>query len=173
MRLQSMDDICCPACNGGFQLTIKKRIEAEVVEGVLECRECKRCSKITAGLPNLNFPESLEESDLRNQIFHDQHAQRYDRENRLGMLSLGIWEFALMETRARRLLINRLELKKNASVLETGAGTGSNLPIIANQIGKGGQLYASDISSGILKVARRKMKAKGIAVELMTNPMAP
>jgi ubiquinone/menaquinone biosynthesis C-methylase UbiE len=83
------------------------------------------------------------------------------------MLSLGLWENALMETRARRLLINRLELEKNASVLETGAGTGSNLPIIADQIGKEGQLDGSDISSGILKVARRKMKAKGIRVELI------
>jgi len=145
----------------------RKKIKEEVVQGVLECRQCKRCFNITDGLPNLNFPESLEESDLNNQIFHNEHAQRYDRETRLGMLSLGIWEFALMETRARRQLINRLELKRNFSVLETGVGTGSNLPIIANQIGKEGQLDGSDISSGILKVARRRMKVKGIRVELI------
>ncbi len=167
MRLQAMDYICCPACNGGFQLTTEKKIEDEVVKGVLECRQCKRCFEITDGLPNLNFPERLEESDLSSQIDHDQHAEQYDRQTRLWMLSLGLWENALMETRARRLLINRLELEKNASVLETGAGTGSNLPIIADQIGKEGQLDGSDISSGILKVARRKMKAKGIRVELI------
>jgi ubiquinone/menaquinone biosynthesis C-methylase UbiE len=162
MRLQSIEYICCPACGGEFELNIKEKIEAEVVQGVLECRQCKRCFNITDGFPNLIFPESLGESDLRSQIWHDKHAERYDRDLRLGMLFFGVWE-----GRARRQLIDRLELEKNASVLETGTGTGSALPLIANQIGKEGRLDASDISSGILKVARRKMKAKGIPVELI------
>ena len=59
-----------------------------------------------------------------------------------------------------------LDLKKDYSVLETGTGTGANLPLIAGFVGKGGQLYGSDISCGMLQVAHRKMRAKGIDVDL-------
>jgi ubiquinone/menaquinone biosynthesis C-methylase UbiE len=165
MRLPSIDYLCCPACNGTFDLDIKKQLEAEVVQGILECRECKRCFNITEGLPNLNFPKNLEASDLSAQMYHDQNAQSYDRDNRWALFCLGIWEFALMEDRCRKSVINKLELKKDATVLETGVGTGSNLQVIAKQIGGGGQLYGSDISSEIVKVARRKMEAKVIRAE--------
>jgi len=80
---------------------------------------------------------------------------------------LGIWSLALCPIRARGQLINRLELKKNDSVLETGVGTGRNLPIIAKRIGRDGQLDGLDISSETLKVARTRMKIKGIRVELV------
>jgi ubiquinone/menaquinone biosynthesis C-methylase UbiE len=167
MRQKVIDYICCPTCNSEFELNIEKDMEGEVMQGVLECCQCKRRFKITDGFPNLNFPETLDQSDLRQQMICDQLAPTYDRHQRRSCLFLGIWEFALMETRARRLLINRLELKKNYSVLETGTGTGSNMPIIAEQIGKGGQLDGSDISLGMLEVARSKMKAKGIKAELL------
>lgn len=85
---------------------------------------------------------------------------------------LGIWTFALRETRARRQLIERLELKKHASVLETGIGTGSNLPIMAKQIGKDGRLDGMDLSSNSLEVAREKMRTKGIKVELIQGNAA-
>lgn len=164
MRLDSMDYFCCPACKGKLRLTIEKQTETEVVEGILECLTCQRRFEIKDGLPNLIFPETLEESDFQNKIYHDQHTE-YD--GRPWAFRLGIWEFALWETRARRQLINRLELRKNGSVLETGVGNGPNLPIIARQIGKGGQLDGLDISYGTLKVARRRMKANASQVELI------
>ena len=167
MRLQSMDYFCCPACNGSFELSTEKVLEAEVIQGVLKCCECKRYFEINNGLPNLNFPESLEPSDLKQQMAYDRHPQWYDLRNRLDNLKVGAWEYAFMENRGMHQLINCLELRKNTSVLETGTGTGRYLPGIANQIGKEGQLHGSDISAGMLKVAQRKMKAKGIQAELV------
>lgn len=164
MRLDSMDYLCCPACNGELQLTAEKQTGTEIMQGTLGCLSCERHFEIKEGLPNLIFPESLEESDFQNKMFHDQHAEY---EARPQFFCLGIWKFALWETRARTQLINRLELKKNASVLETGVGNGPNLPIIARRIGKDGQLDGLDISFETLKVGRRKMKAKGIQVELI------
>jgi len=81
-------------------------------------------------------------------------------------LELCVWQAALMQTRSRQTLVNKLELKKGASVLETGTGTGIALLSIARQVGKQGQIYASDISAGMLKVAQKKMKAKKIRAEL-------
>jgi len=120
--------------------------------------------EIKDGLPNLIFPEILEESDLRQQMRFDREP-KYDFRPRAFIL--GIWESAFFETRVRRQRIDRLELKKNASVLETGVGTGKNLPIIDKLIGKDGRLDGMDISSGTLKVARKRMKAKNVDVELI------
>ena len=159
-----MDYLCCPACNAELQLTVEEQTGMEVVRGVLECLACQRHFGIREGLPNLVFPETLEESDLQNKLYHDQHA---DYDARPWLFRLGVWEFALWETRARQQLIKRLELKKNGSVLETGVGNGPNLPIIAKQIGRDGQLDGMDISCEILKVARSRMKTKGIQVELI------
>jgi ubiquinone/menaquinone biosynthesis C-methylase UbiE len=159
-----MDYIRCPACIGYLRLTIEKRKGTEVVQGILECVSCEKCFEIKDGLPNLIFPEILEESDLQQQIRFDQEP-KYDFRPRAFVL--GIWEFAFFETRIRSQIINRLELKKNDSVLETGIGTGRNIPIMAKLIGKNGRLDGMDISSETMKVARTRMKAKDIQVEFI------
>ena len=98
MRLQSVDYLCCPACNGTLELSTEKVLEAEVIRGTLECCQCKRCFDITDGLPNLIFPERLEESDRREQINYDRHPQIYELRMRWFGLKFGIWEIAFMQT---------------------------------------------------------------------------
>lgn len=166
MLLDSMDYLCCPACTGDLRLEIQKQTETEVLQGTLECLACKARFKIQEGLPNLIYPEALEDSDLQQEQWHDRMAQQYDRANRQWNRHLLIWA-GLWETRAKRQVVDKLELKKNASVLETGVGNGLNLPIIASRIAKDGQLDGLDISHETLKVALRKTKAKGIKVELI------
>jgi ubiquinone/menaquinone biosynthesis C-methylase UbiE len=167
MQLKSMNCFCCPACNGEFELIIKEKVNEDVVQGLLECHQCKKHFSIKNGLPCLNFPEYLGKSDLKQQQNYDQGAREYDQTMRRQMLSLGVWEYFLNETWARRRLIDGLELENDASVLETGAGTGSDFLSIINQIGKGGQLHGTDISSGMLEIAQQKMKLKDIHVELV------
>lgn len=164
MRLEAMDYLRCPACNKGLRLKIEIQTEYEVINGVLDCPACEKHFEIREGLPNLIFPEELGRSDFQNQLYHDRHPE-YDA--RKGLFRLGIWEFALGETRARNQLIDKLKLEKNASVLETGVGNGPNLPIIAEQIGNDGQIDGIDISFKTLKVARSRMKARNIQVELV------
>jgi len=163
MRLDLTDYLCCPACIGDLELRVEKQTKLEVVQGILECLSCKRRFEIKDGLANLTFPETLAESDLQQQ-------KRFDREPsydfRPRALVLGIWDYALFETRARAKVVDGLELKRNASVLETGVGTGGNLPIIAKRTGKHAQLDGMDISSETLKAARRKMRRKGVQVTL-------
>jgi ubiquinone/menaquinone biosynthesis C-methylase UbiE len=162
-----MDYLCCPSCNRNFEMNIKEALEGEVIEGVLECCECKRRFEIKEGLPNFNFPENLEESDHHEQIFYDRLAPMYDLRSRTSQLRLGNWEYFLFNTRARQPLIKGLELKQNYSVLDTGTGTGTSLSIIAKLVGEGGQLHGSDISRRMLEVAQKKMKTKGVRAELL------
>lgn len=167
MRLEALDYICCPACNGNLNLTVQDAIENDVIEGTLDCRRCGRQFKILDGLPNLNFPETLERADLSQQKIYDERAQWYDLRNRLSNIKWGRWQYICMENRVKQRLIKLLDLRENASVLETGTGTGRYLPIIAENIGKKGKLHGSDISSKMLEVGKKKIKAKGIQAELL------
>jgi len=167
VQLKALEYLCCPACHHELRLEIENRVEAEVTAGRLECAGCERGFEIRDGLPNFLCPEVLTEPDRDNQRWHDQHAQEFDRGNRRWALRLGIWELGLWETRSRRKVIDKLELKKEDAVLETGVGTGINLPMMARQVGPQGRLDGMDISVEMLKMARRKMKAHAIPVELV------
>ncbi len=161
-----MDYLCCPGCTGDLLLEIEKQTEKEVVQGTLQCSACERGFKIQEGFPRLMFPDVLIDNDLRAEKWHDKYAQQYDRMNLHWDRKLLIWS-GLWQTRAHRRFIDRLDLKKNASVLEVGVGTGINIPIISRQTGKKSLLHATDISSGMLKAAHKKMKIKDIEVELI------
>jgi ubiquinone/menaquinone biosynthesis C-methylase UbiE len=167
MKLQSLNYLCCPECNSSFELSIEEELEEEIIQGVLKCSECNRYFRIDNALPYLNFPENLEESDSHVKKIYDGRAQWYDLRNRLALLSCGAWEYALMQNRVMRSIINSLELENGDVVLETGTGTGNALPIIAEQIGREGQLHGSDISAEMLKLAQRRIKSKKINAELV------
>lgn len=166
MRLDSTNYLCCPSCTGELLLEIETQTENEVVQGFLKCPKCRKDYRIEDGLPSLMFPEVLDDIDFTQKEWHDKYARQYDQMNREWNRKLMLWA-GLWETQAKRQVVNRLELKKDSSVLETGAGTGINLPIIADQIGIQGQLHGMDISAGMLQAARQKMNAKGINIELV------
>ncbi len=163
MKLETLEYFCCPACGGGLELTAEKQEGSEVLLGKLFCQGCQRSYEIRHGLPNLVHPEpqKLPEMDVKFLKQYEQIASSYDRSLRRMLLLGGIWE-----PRARRRdLVAPLELRPGDRVLEVGAGTGSNLVIIAEQIGKGGKLFALDLSPGMLAVARGKLKRRGIEAE--------
>jgi ubiquinone/menaquinone biosynthesis C-methylase UbiE/uncharacterized protein YbaR (Trm112 family) len=160
MEVDILGYLCCPACRGEFEIMIEAQTESEVLVGRVVCQGCQRSYEINYGLPNLVYPdpEELPEIDAEFLKQYERIATSYDRTLRLMLLLLGI-----REPRARkRALVAPLELAPGDCVLEVGAGTGSNLPIIAEQIGKEGKLFALDLSPGMLAVAREKLKQKGI-----------
>jgi ubiquinone/menaquinone biosynthesis C-methylase UbiE len=162
MRAEIIEHLRCPACRGGLELKAEECEGSRILSGKLICRGCQKGYEISHGLPNLVYPEpeKLPEIDAKFLKQYERLASSYDRTLRLLLLLLGIWE---PRTR-RRELIAPLELKKGDWVLEMGAGTGSNLPIIAEQIGDG-KLFALDLSPGMLAVAREKLIRRKLEAE--------
>ena len=56
----------------------------------------------------------------------------------------------------RRDLVARLRLQPGQRVLETGVGTGANLPILCAAVGPEGSVDGVDLSAGMLRRAERK-----------------
>ena len=86
MRLESLGFLCCPFCKSDFDANSEKGTGSEMIQGFLECRSCKRRFEIRDGLPNLNFPETLEASDHSEQMLYDGRARVYDLRSRLSQL---------------------------------------------------------------------------------------
>lgn len=88
---------------------------------------------------------------------HKQAKEAYDRISGFYNLISGPFE-----NKFRILALKKMNIKEGESVLEIGFGTGRSLIEIAKDIGEGGRAYGIDISLGMLNMARRRLKKKGL-----------
>jgi len=65
---------------------------------------------------------------------------------------------APFERKYARMALEQLSLQEGENVLEIGFGTGYCLERIAKAVGKTGKVYGIDISSGMLKLTRRRLE---------------
>lgn len=79
--------------------------------------------------------------------------QLYDRISRFYDYLTGAFERKYAE-----MALERLSVQEGETVLEIGFGTGHCLKRIAQSVGQTGKAYGIDISSGMLKVTRRRLE---------------
>jgi ubiquinone/menaquinone biosynthesis C-methylase UbiE len=155
MRRDLLRFLCCPVCHGDLILTTKD-ISDVVSSGILECNLCNKAYKITNGIPDFLLPEMLNERDKKWMLAYDRTAMSYDI-----IMSYLAPSFSIgLELFERYSWIKRLQIGKEASVLDISTGTGRNLPFINSQIGSQGKLVAMDISKGMLAYAKMKIDRK-------------
>ncbi len=99
----------------------------------------------------------MEDPDRRWRDFYNRTAWVYDR-----ALSVMGWARGFSDRQSRLHLIGRLHLQPGYRVLEVSVGTGSNLLLMAGQVGPKGQLVGLDISPGMLEQSRRKLVRQGL-----------
>ena len=107
------------------------------------------------------------ESERRSRDYYEGRARWYDWANRLAALVRG--ESA---TNERRKAVRRLNLKPGDRVLEVSAGTGSNLSLIAEEVGPAGRMVGLDISPAMLSRCRRKLRGRGLQADLVKGEAA-
>ncbi|MDP2673919.1 MAG: class I SAM-dependent methyltransferase [Dehalococcoidia bacterium] len=107
------------------------------------------------------------ESERRSRDYYEGRARWYDWANRLAALVRG--ESA---TNERRKAVRRLNLKPGDRVLEVSVGTGTNLPLIAEEVGPNGRIVGLDISSAMLSRCRRKLRDRGLQADLVEGEAA-
>jgi ubiquinone/menaquinone biosynthesis C-methylase UbiE len=104
------------------------------------------------GIPDFTYPKILDASDAHAKQFYEGRSDSYDK-----YLHLTFQTYFEDETKVRNSMIDLLNLKPGAKVLEIAAGTGRDSEIIAKRLGKDGELHLQDISGGMLKRAREKL----------------
>ncbi|MDO8612607.1 MAG: class I SAM-dependent methyltransferase [Dehalococcoidia bacterium] len=107
------------------------------------------------------------EKERRSRRYYEGRARWYDWANRLAALLRG--ESA---TNERRKAVRRVNLKPGHRVLEVSVGTGTNLPLIAKEVGPHGRMVGVDISPAMLARCRRRLREHGLRADLVEGEAA-
>jgi ubiquinone/menaquinone biosynthesis C-methylase UbiE len=155
MRVNGLEFLRCPACGGELAQSPMER---------LACASGHAYEIDREGIPHLVHPPRLPPSDAEFQEKYDAGAEAYDS----GLAWM--WKaFGVDEQRVRAEMVDLLELRAGERVLETGCGTGNDSLLIAERIGRGGDLVAQDLSIGMLRVARRKLERAAAHVDYVLS----
>lgn len=151
MRADVLPHLRCPASGDPLELVDAKQRNGEIKSGELRC-PCGEAFKIKDGFADFLYPRKLRDMEILMKEEFDGRAHRYDKDLD--------WQFDVFdedksEIRAR--MVDLLELKKGMSVLETGAGTGSDSAHILSKLGPKGRLFGQDISVRMLELGRKKL----------------
>ena len=158
MRAGSLALLRCPAC--GAELAVEDEGQ-EIERGRLTCAR-GHAYAVRDGIAELVEPRELMPSDAEFQAKYDVGAEAYDS----GIQWM--WNaFSTDENAARAELIDLLELGPGMRVLETGCGTGQDSWRIVERIGDDGELFATDLSVGMLRVAKPRLAAYRTPHELL------
>lgn len=134
----------CPACRASlaFEPGDPERLACS----------CGRRYPLREGFPDLRYPERLLPSDEEFKEKYDRGAALYDAG--LDWLFKSFFED---ENAVRSSMVDLLELKKGARVLDIGCGTGKDSEHILERIGDAGELWAIELSLGMLRLARERV----------------
>lgn len=160
MNINSIKHLKSPLGQHGLDLTISSRRGDEIISGKLENKKTGESYVIRDGIADLTYPLELKETDKEFNKKYDDNAANYD----VGMKWL-FDSFYEKENDVRSKLVAFLKLKSSHSVLNIGCGTGGDSVYIQKKLGKKGRLVNFDLTSGLLKIARKKLGASSPQLE--------
>ena len=123
MENDSLDLICCFKCKNVVYLQIPA-IRLNGIEKYLCCTFCRVIFPVKEGIPAFVMKNELVSYGRRMDIMRAQYARFYTLLTNLMFIPCGGTDSARHE------VIDQLEIPEKAFVLETGIGTGDNLPYI-------------------------------------------
>lgn len=116
--------------------------------------------KIEHGIPNLVYPFELPPVDRESLLQTEARVDGYDR-----YLPLTFSTYGEDEKLVRNAMIDKLNLRPDSVVLETGAGTGRDSEIIAQRLGAQGKLYVQDLAPSFLAKNVERMRDNAVRTE--------
>lgn len=147
-------------CSLGALTLIDAVIEqGAVISGVL-VSEAGHRFEIRERVPDFVYPFDLPEIDRRSRQQSEDRVDAYDR-----FLPLTFKTYGEDEAQVRHAMVDQLELRPDAIVLEVGAGTGRDSEIIASRLGTAGRLYVQDLSPSFLNLNIQRMRMRDAWVE--------
>ncbi|MEX1253716.1 MAG: methyltransferase domain-containing protein [Dehalococcoidia bacterium] len=102
------------------------------------------------------------DSEQRSRAHYQRRARLYDWANRFAALVRGTSQMG-----ERRKAVARLVAPAGARVIEVSVGTGTNLPLIADQLGADASLVGIDISRAMLGRCREKARRHRVNADLI------
>jgi len=163
MQYESLELLCCPVCKGTLFFEGEKNGEL-IRQGNLCCRKCAKFYPVETNIPRFVTRESLYGFNKRFERAYNRLSRFYDSAFTKAYLNRHFWPVS-GEEKARKEVIERLEIYESSKILETSIGTGDNIPHLArcaHEI----RIYGLDISQGMLAQCMRNLKKWKIEADL-------
>ncbi|MHA2361323.1 MAG: methyltransferase domain-containing protein, partial [Candidatus Thorarchaeota archaeon] len=163
MHYEFLKSIICPKCKKKISFTDTSSSEEEIVEGTLVCEKGHSWT-VQEGIPSLVHPPITSE-DAKWIAEYDGMAENYDELVKQYDDWLGI-----DMKKEREGFAQFIPIEGPSRILDISIGTAANFMALANvykgQLGRF-NLHGIDLSRGMLKVADRKSREKGITIRLV------
>jgi ubiquinone/menaquinone biosynthesis C-methylase UbiE/uncharacterized protein YbaR (Trm112 family) len=154
MNTEFFDILCCPFCRGTLSLNGLEGF-TPIDAGEITCTVCGKHFPVKDGIIRFIETDDMDEGEWRYERFRRLfYSHIYDLSTRLMFLLGG------GEKSARSECLERLSIHRDSLVLETGIGTASNVPYLAEKTGEG-NIFGIDISPSMLRLCVRKLKKLG------------
>jgi ubiquinone/menaquinone biosynthesis C-methylase UbiE len=164
MRTGPLEYLRCPVCIGNLEIKPERTSEKEAIEGTLRCLGCGRTYTIRGGIPDFAYPDALLESDIKTLEFYEEFAEQYDHSAQAIAEQLRVDEDVLRNCKTS--VLERLRLRPEDAILDVSCGTGTDLIAISGMMCGEGLLVGVDLSTAMLRVARRKLDERGVRADL-------
>ena len=152
MRKERVADFRCPQTRSTLRLVDPVSEHGEVIAGTLVSDDNRRYA-IEQGIPNFVDAAQLSPLEARTRKEYDLVAD--------GIYDAAVdWQFAAMyedEDAVRESMVDMLELRPNAVVLEVGCGSGRDSFRIARRLYASARLHMQDLSPGMVHACARRM----------------
>jgi ubiquinone/menaquinone biosynthesis C-methylase UbiE/uncharacterized protein YbaR (Trm112 family) len=156
MRAETLEILCSPRERVSLELANNVSQDGGVRQFLVNHEHGLRFP-IQDGIPIFVDPREITGLNSRFRRIYDAWAPFYDLLSRVGLYILGV-----SEHRLRTEFIGKLEIKAGDQVLSTSVGTGADLAYIPRDC----DYHGLDLSAGMLKICRRRMKKLGLPIEL-------
>lgn len=165
MRLESLPILCCPICRSALS-PVTDPPGQDMRKGTLCCTGCGKKYTVQEGIPFFILPEELRGLNRACERIYSRISRFYDALPTRAYLRKYFWP-AGGEDAARQEVISRLEIQPHSMLLETGIGTGANIPYLRRYPDI--RLFGLDTSLGMLKQCRRNLKRWKLDAELIVG----
>ncbi len=142
MDRKTIDLICCPKCKNPL-VFYKNSSGSAADEETLFCEKCKRIYPLKNGIPFFLNEDEIFRFSRRAELVRSVYLAVYTPITNLMFLPCG------GVNKARHEVLDRLDIPGNAKILETGIGTGDNLPFL-RELRADCCLYGIDNQSRVL-----------------------
>lgn len=125
---------------------------SKTIAGIYSCAPHKEID----GIPDFITPGQLSAVEQETK---QQYEEYYTEEFYDNIMDWLFKSFHEDEEKVRETMVDLLDLKPNSRVVEIGCGTGCDSFRIARRLGKDGVFYLQDLSSSMVAITRKKLKA--------------
>jgi ubiquinone/menaquinone biosynthesis C-methylase UbiE len=163
MKSSSLSMLRCPYCGG--ELAFEGQPAGNhLLHGHLVCQQCQRRFPIKAGIPHFIRNEELVGLNRKYARLYNLISPFYDANFFIANYVRRQF-FPAGEEKARREVVERLEIKSGSRILETGIGSGANVPYLL-PMASSLEIFGLDIAGRSLQQCNRRSKDWGVELEL-------